>query len=161
MAICGISCIFAIVIIIANIAMTYFMSINPTMKEYESQLPPELIVKYREIAQERFQLYMKGYTLGFALSIFIVLVIYLTTKHPNSLSLLCFVFVFSYFIAVIHYMFSPKTDWMLNHIDDEKQAKAWLNMYRYMKNTYHTSFGIGLIAVGIYLFSFRCSKFVF
>lgn len=160
MAVCGISCLFAIILIVANIAMTYFMSINPTMKEYESQLPPELISKYKEIAQERFQLYMKGYVLGVALSVFIALVIYFTTKQSNLLSLICFVFVFSYFIAILHYMFSPKSDWMLYHINDEQQAKAWLNMYRYMKNTYHTSFGIGLIAVGIYLFAFRCSKFV-
>ena len=161
---CSITCIVASVILLSNIVMTYLMSVNSTMKQYEIQLPPELIEKYKEIADNRKQIYFTGYMLGFVLSCVLIFTLYYSGKSGLSVSLLsmvCFTLVVSYLTSVAYYVFSPKKDWMLNHIKDEKQAKAWLHMYQYMKNTYHTSFGVGLFGVLVFLFSFRCNKFAF
>jgi hypothetical protein len=43
---------------------------------------------------------------------------------------------------------------MLNHIKDEKQSKAWLEMYQQMKTNYHIGFVLGLIAVGFFGYAF-------
>jgi uncharacterized membrane protein YkgB len=53
-------------------------------------------------------------------------------------------------------MLSPKTDWMLNHIKTNEQNKIWLEMYKTMQFNYHMGFVIGIIAVGVFAFSFRC-----
>lgn len=54
---CGIFCILAAVVIIANVIMTYYMSVENTMKNYEKQLSPELSMKYIHIANERKNIY--------------------------------------------------------------------------------------------------------
>ena len=45
---------------------------------------------------------------------------------------------------------------MLNHIKDPEQVKAWLQMYREMSFNYHSGLVLGIIAVGILAFAFRC-----
>jgi hypothetical protein len=45
---------------------------------------------------------------------------------------------------------------MLNHINNGEQAKLWLQMYKTMALYYHTGLVLGIIAVGILAFAFRC-----
>jgi hypothetical protein len=45
---------------------------------------------------------------------------------------------------------------MLDHINSPEQTKAWLAMYREMQYNYHLGFVIGVIAVGVLAFAFRC-----
>jgi len=162
MKLCGFTCILASVVIIANVVMTYYMNVENTMKEYEQQLSPELREKYIRIANDRKQIYMLGHLFGFFLSIF--LLIFLSAFRKKSFSSIstniCFVIVITYFTAVAFYMHSPKVDWMLNHIQDEQQAKAWLKMYHYMKNHYHNSFMVSIGAVVVYLVAFGCDRFI-
>lgn len=162
MKLCGFTCILASIVIVANVVMTYYMSVENTMKEYEQQLSDELREKYIRIANERKQIYMLGYLFGFLLSVF--LIIFLSAFRIKTFSSIytniCFVIVITYFTAVAFYMHSPKTDWMLNHIQDESQAKAWLKMYHYMKNHYHNSFMVSIVAVVVYLIAFGCDRFI-
>jgi hypothetical protein len=53
-------------------------------------------------------------------------------------------------------MLSPKSDWMLNHINNPEQTKLWLQMYRTMSVYYHIGLVLGIIAVGFFAFAFRC-----
>ena len=73
MKLCGFTCILASIVIIANVVMTYYMSVENTMKEYEQQLSPELREKYVRIANDRKQIYMLGHLFGFLLSVFLIL----------------------------------------------------------------------------------------
>jgi hypothetical protein len=45
---------------------------------------------------------------------------------------------------------------MLNHVKDEEQVKAWLIMYKEMQYNYHMGLVLGIIAVGVFAFAFRC-----
>jgi uncharacterized membrane protein YkgB len=45
---------------------------------------------------------------------------------------------------------------MLNHIKTNEKNKIWLEMYRTMQFNYHMGFVVGIIAVGVFAFSFRC-----
>jgi hypothetical protein len=45
---------------------------------------------------------------------------------------------------------------MLNHITTSEQNKAWLAMYRGMQVYYHTGLVLGLFAIGIFAYAFRC-----
>jgi hypothetical protein len=53
-------------------------------------------------------------------------------------------------------MLSPKSDWMLNYMSNPQEVKAWLLMYREMQFNYHMGLVLGIIAVGIFAFAFRC-----
>ncbi len=53
-------------------------------------------------------------------------------------------------------MLSPKSDWMLEHLQNKEEIKAWLLMYREMQYNYHMGLVLGIIAVGVLAFAFRC-----
>ena len=74
----------------------------------------------------------------------------------NSSSLVCAVMATCFLTNYFYYILSPKSDWMLNHINDKDQVKAWLQMYREMSFNYHAGLVLGILAVGILAFAFRC-----
>ena len=41
----------------------------------------------------------------------------------------------------------PKSTYMLNHIDNAEQAKAWLEIYKIMKYRCHLGMLLGIIAL--------------
>ena len=45
---------------------------------------------------------------------------------------------------------------MLDNITDQAQTKAWLDMYKHMQMYYHTGLLLGLVAIMILAFAFRC-----
>ena len=155
---CSITCSVALVFIIASI---YFQNATTSLKvvqHYKSQLPSNLQLRYEKISSERLRIYYYGYILGFILSLVIILYNYnLKSKSKLTISSsVCLVIVVSFITNYFYYMLSPKTDWMLNHINSPEQTKAWLTMYKTMQYNYHLGFVIGIIAVGILAFAFRC-----
>ena len=72
-------------------------------------------------------------------------------------SMVCITVFIAFFTNYFYYILTPKTDWMLNHIDSREQTKAWLEMYRTMQVYYHSSLVVGIIAVGLITFAFRCN----
>ena len=150
---CLISCYVSVVFIITMIYMS-FSTYNISM-QYESQLPKELIEVYHKIVKERTQIYYQGFLLGVVLSI--LLIIYNVKVKKNKMSttaMICTIIALSFVVNHLYYTISPKSDYMLNHIKDEKQSKAWLEMYHQMKTNYHIGFVLGLIAVGFFGYAF-------
>jgi len=150
---CLISCSISMVFIISMIYMTF--STHSVSKQYESQLPKELIDIYRKIVAERTQIYYSGFILGVVLS---MLAIYYNIRvkktKMSSMGMVCTVVAISFITSYLYYISSPKSDYMLNHIKDEKQTKAWLEMYRHMKTNYHVGLILGIVAVGFFGFAF-------
>lgn len=154
---CSATCLMATALIIA---MIYFQ--NATMKskivqEYKKQLPSNLEKLYEKISVERLRLNYYGYTLGLIISL--IIIIYNYTSKRNKLtntSLICLVIVVSFFTNYFYYILSPKTTYMLEHINSPEQTKAWLAMYREMQYNYHFGMVIGIIGVGVLAFGFRC-----
>ena len=144
---CAISCIFVI-------GMIYFYNANDKseiVKQYKSTLPNDLQQKYEKITAERRRISYQGYSLGLLLS----LVILYFSRKMNTISLVCTVMATAFLTNYFYYMLSPKSDWMLNHINQD-QVHAWLLMYRTMSFNYHLGIVFGIIAVGTFAFAFRC-----
>ena len=74
----------------------------------------------------------------------------------NTISLVCTVMATCFLTNYFYYMLSPKSDWMLNHVNGPEQTKAWLQMYREMQYNYHFGLVLGIAAVGMMAFAFRC-----
>ena len=154
---CSISCMISAVFIIG---MIYFYNItdkSTIVKHYKEKLSSDLQKRYDNIAKERMTISYQGYILGFVLSLFIIFYnVKLKGVKMNSFALVCSVMATCFLTNYFYYMLHPKSDWMLNHMDNQEEVKAWLQMYREMSFNYHAGLALGIVAVGILAFAFRC-----
>jgi hypothetical protein len=159
---CSGTCLLATALIIAMIYFQNATTKSKIVQEYKKQLPSNLQNLYEKLSTERLHINYYGYTLGLVLSLIIILYNYNLTKNnklqlsKTNTSLVCLVIVVSFFTNYFYYILSPKSTYMLDHINSPEQTKAWLAMYREMQYNYHMGFVIGVVAVGVLAYAFRC-----
>ena len=56
----------------------------------------------------------------------------------------------------LYYILAPKTTYMIQHLDNREQNEAWLHIYRTMQVKYHTGLVLGIVAIMIFAYAFRC-----
>ena len=152
---CTISCMISTVFIIGMIYFYNRTENSVVVKQYKEQLTDDLKQRYERIARERMVISYQGYGLGLLLSL--LLVFYNRQKGKmTSFSLVCTVTSTCFLTNYFYYMLHPKSDWMLNHMSSPFEIQAWLQMYREMQYNYHAGFVLGIVAVGIFAFAFRC-----
>lgn len=94
------------------------------------------------ITKERLYIYLQGFVIGIVIGL---IFIHYTNIKDNS--------IFCIFVAIvlgftyIHYTLFPKSTYMLEHIDNPEQAKAWLEIYKLMKNRCHIGMLLGVISL--------------
>jgi uncharacterized membrane protein YkgB len=142
------------------IGMIYFYNAtdkSEIVKHYKEKLSSDLQKRYDKITKERLTISYYGYGFGFFISLFII---FYNTKikvvRLNTLSLVCTVMATCFLTNYFFYMLYPKSDWMLNHMHNQQEVRAWLQMYRIMSYSYHMGLVLGILAVGILAFAFRC-----
>jgi hypothetical protein len=154
---CSITCIFSAVFLVAMIFMTNWMTTNQTTLKYQNQLPEHLQETYISIVKERTQIFYTGYALGLFLALFVIFYnMKIKQQKMNWPSMVCLTVFIAFLTNYFYYVLSPKTKWMLNSIDTPEQTKAWFEMYRTMQVYYHGSLVLGIIAIGLVAFAFRC-----
>jgi uncharacterized protein YacL len=128
---------------------------NAVVTKYKTSLSSDLQKKYDAISKERMMISYQGYILGLCLSL--VIIFYnLQIKGVKNFPLVCTVMATCFLTNYFYYILSPKSDWMLNHMGNQKETSAWLEMYREMSFNYHAGLAFGIVAVGILAFAFRC-----
>lgn len=153
--VCSISCSISFIFIVGMIYFYNATNKNATVLQYKRQLNPEQQATYDMIAKERLHISMQGYVLGFVLSLFIIFYNY-KFKHIKPTSVVCLVLATSFLTNYFYYMLSPKSDWMLNHVESREQTQAWLYMYRTMQYYYHAGLVLGILGLGVFAYAFRC-----
>jgi uncharacterized membrane protein YkgB len=154
---CSGTCLLATALIIAMIYFQNATTKSKIVQEYKKQLPSNLQNLYEKLSAERLRINYYGYTLGLVLSLIIILYNYTSKRNKlTNTSLVCLVIVVSFFTNYFYYILSPKSTYMLDHINSPEQTKAWLAMYREMQYNYHMGFVIGVVAVGVLAYAFRC-----
>ena len=154
---CSTTCLIATALIIATIYFQNATTKSKIVQEYKKQLPSNLQNLYEKISAERLRLNYYGYSLGLVLSLIIILYNYTSKRNKlTTTSLVCLVIVVSFLTNYFYYILSPKSTYMLDHINSPEQTKAWLAMYKAMQFNYHFGMVIGIIAVGVLAFAFRC-----
>jgi len=154
---CSTTCLISTALIIAMIYFQNATSKSRIVQEYKKQLPSNLQNLYEKITAERLRLNYYGYSLGLVLSLIIILYNYKLSKNKlTTTSLVCLVIVVSFLTNYFYYILSPKSTYMLDHINSPEQTRAWLAMYKAMQFNYHFGMVIGIIAVGVLAFAFRC-----
>lgn len=138
---CNISCLVAIVFLIIQLFFMFSPSIYSEFNEFDSTLSDKLKDKYREISEERRNISLKGYGLGLLLSAIIVYF----NKNSKTTTKVCIVGSVTFITNYLFYILSPKSDYMILHLDKEEQRKEWLDIYRKMQLKYHTGFLLGIV----------------
>jgi hypothetical protein len=139
------------------IGMIYFYTMtgkSNIVQQYRASLSPELLIRYDTIAKERMRISYEGYVLGFILSL--VIIYYHSKTKMSTPSLVCTVIATASITNYFYYMLHRKSDWMLNHVREKKEVDNWLKMYRSMSYNYHSGLALGIIAVAVFAFAFRC-----
>ena len=154
---CFLSCAISAIFIIGMIYFYNMTNKSKIVKTYKEKMPPDLQKRYETISNERMRISYQGYALGFVLSLLVIFYNYkIKGFKMGNTSLVCTVIAVSFITNYFYYMLSPKSDWMLNHMNSQDQVKGWLLMYREMQFNYHAGLALGIIAVAIMAFAFRC-----
>jgi len=154
---CAVSCMISAIFIIGMIYFYNMTNKSKIVKQYKDTLPMYLQNKYDQISEERKMIGFQGYGLGILISLFIIFYnLKIKGQRLSSLPLVCIVVATAFLTNYFYYILSPKSEWMLNYLKDEAEIKAWLVMYREMQFNYHMGLVLGIIAVGIFAFAFRC-----
>ena len=155
--VCAFSCMISAIFIIGMIYFYNLTDKSDIVKHYKSSLSSDLQKRYEKITKERSNISYQGYILGVIFSLGIIFY-NLKIKHSkmNTPSLVCTVVATAFITNYFYYMLSPKSVWMLNYMSNQEEVKSWLLMYREMQYNYHMGLVLGIIAVGILGFAFRC-----
>jgi len=152
--ICLKSCAVGLVFIFATIFMTLIIDKQKIFKDYVNLLNKEQLNKYNNIVNERKNISLNGYLLGLLLSLVFIVFNY-NLKKINKGLVICLTSSIMFLTHYFYYILSPKTDWMVLHLDD-KQRIEWLKVYRTMQFSYHYSLLIGVLSVMIISSAFKC-----
>jgi hypothetical protein len=139
------------------IGMIYFYTMtgrSQVVQQYRSTLSPDLQKRYDNIAKERMTISYEGYGLGFLFSLAILY--YHSKMKMCTTALVCIVIAVASVTNYFYYMLHKKSDWMLYHLHEKRDVENWLVMYRTMSYHYHSGFALGIIAVALFAFAFRC-----
>ena len=155
--VCAVSCMISTIFIIGMIYFYNMTNKSEIVKHYKDSLPSDLQKRYDNISEERRKISIYGYILGLVLSLLIIFYnLKIKGLRMNTFALVCIVMSTCFVTNYFYYMLTPKSDWMLNHTNNQQQTKAWLLMYREMSYNYHAGLVLGIIGVGILAFAFRC-----
>lgn len=156
--VCSFSCALSTIFIIGMIYFYNATNKSNVVKQYRSSLSSELREKYDKITKERMNISYQGYILGFFLSLLIVFYNKSLSKNKvfNNYSLICIVISTSFITNYFYYILSPKSDKMINYLKTKEEIEKWQTIYREMQYNYHFGIVLGIIAVGIMAFAFRC-----
>jgi len=152
--ICLKSCAVGLVFIFATIFMTLIIDKQKIFKDYVNSFNKEQLNKYNNIVNERKNISLNGYLLGLLLSLVFIVFNY-NLKKINKGLVICLTSSIMFLTHYFYYILSPKTDWMVLHLDD-KQRIEWLKVYRTMQFSYHYSLLIGVLSVMIISSAFKC-----
>lgn len=146
--VCTTSCIVAGAFIISSIFLCLRVDKQTLNDPLFQLLSDENKQKYVDIANERKNIYFKGFGLGFIIS---VIALFILNKNKmfkvTKLTNICFVLAISYCVNYFFYILHPKTDYMITHLKSKEEREAWLNIYKTMQFNYHLGFAIGLIGM--------------
>lgn len=154
---CYISCALATIFVIGSIFMSNATQTNKTIQHYQSQLPSNLQNLYAKITEERKRIYYYGYALGLVLSAIVIYYNNNTSRiKMTNTTMVCVTITISFLTNYFYYMLSPKSTYMLQHINSPEQTKAWLAMYKAMQYYWHAGLVLGIVAVAFLAIAFRC-----
>lgn len=145
--VCVWSCALAIIFIAGMVYTMYMSDKTELIQNFMNILTEEQRERYNRIREERLKIYYQGFGLGILFSLVIIFWNYKNSRKLNKLGLLCLVGGITMVTNYFYYILSPKSDWMIMHLNDDKQRFAWLHVYKNMQRNYHIGLVLGIVGV--------------
>ena len=134
----------SIVFLVSFIYMNVVMFLSSQKSSFTDTLDEDQKEEYAKIVSERADLSRKGYIMGLTTGLLAAWLLRLSgSKYTNS-HLFAVVLAVMFVAHYLYYMLKPKSQYMLNNLKDEKQVKAWTEMYRTMQFRHFTGLGLGV-----------------
>lgn len=146
--VCYISCGLAAGFLTASLYMLIFPNKDVNDMKELSNVSKDL---YSKIIKERLTIYILSTIMGIVVAS--ALGFYWGTSVPQ-LQKVCWMILTIFVTQILLYTIIPKSDYMLNHITNNQESKAWLNIYLSMKNKYLWSFLLGIIGYSLLCWAF-------
>ena len=146
--VCAAICEIATVFILAMIFTMYGSDKTDAIHNFKRILTPKQNEIYAKITNERRHIYFVGFGLGLLLSFIFLLWNHMSrsgSRRVGRCSTVCIVGAITFTTNYFYYMLSPKSDWMILHIEGDAQKKAWLHIYKKMQYNYHIGALLGLV----------------
>ena len=124
-------------------ATFYTMNAQPVAKDYRGKLKKSSLEAYDNIVKERSNIYFQGLVLGLVVSYLVLFRISPMKQITNMFHRITLSIAIVVMVSSAYYCISPKSDYMLNHVTNAEESKAWLEMYKTMKHRYATGFILG------------------
>ena len=144
---CLINCSVGIVFLMANIFCMFSVDKYSIKQDFFNSLDANLKAKYIKIIEERRRIYYRGFVMGILLSILSVGLMYNQNKKISNKTIICTTLGITFLTNYFYYILSPKSDWMVLHLNSKYQREEWLKIYRTMSVRFHLGFLLGLLAV--------------
>lgn len=155
--ICKITCFVSIVFLIANIFVMINVDNNNMKHNFVKLLNYDQKMLYKSLVIERRNIYFQGYALGLFLSfIYLFYIKQILNKRPNNIFIICTVGFIVFLTNYFYYILNKKSTYMVEHLNNKEQTKAWLKIYRTMQFKYHFGLLLGVVAAMIFAAANRC-----
>lgn len=152
--VCAITCSIAIAFLVANLYVTFTVDKTKMMTEFNSLMSDPLKQRYQRIVNERRDIYLQGYALGLLISFVIIALQLRQYVRLGTLSLMCTVGAITFLVNYFYYMLTPKSDYMVIHLNEPRQRAAWQKISRTMQVKYHLGLLFGILAAVIFTKAF-------
>lgn len=126
--------------------------------KFTSTLDDDQMAIYSKVKKERLSIYLVGLAIGTALAVG-----YLTFNPVKSLlATICIFMAIAWGFTYFYYTLMPKSTYMLEHLTDQEQVDAWVDIYRDMQVRYVGGFALGIVAYGLLCHGlFKCGDDTF
>src|SRR6056297_234817 len=123
-------------------------------EKFESTLSKEQKAVYYHIKKERLHLYLTGLAVGTALALGFLYF----NPVKSLLATVCIFMTIAWGFTYFYYTLMPKSTFMLEHLTNEEQIDAWVDIYRDMQVRYIGGFALGTLAYGVLCYGlFKCN----
>lgn len=154
---CKTTCFVSIVFLVANIFVMFNVDKDKLKNNFIKLLNHQQRELYESLIRERRNIYFQGYALGLLLSlIYLFYVKQILGKRINNILLVCSVGFIVFIANYLYYILMKKSTYMIEHLNNKEQTKAWLDIYRTMQVKYHLGLLLGIVAAMIFAASHKC-----
>ena len=154
---CKTTCFVSIVFLVANIFVMFNVDKDKLKNNFIQLLNHQQRELYESLIKERRNIYFQGYALGLILSlIYLFYIKQILGKRINNVLLICSIGFIVFITNYLYYILMKKSTYMIEHLNNKEQTKAWLDIYKTMQFKYHLGLLLGVIASMIFAASNRC-----
>lgn len=137
-------CSVSIVFLSAMIYLTLFSDKTTLANQFMLSLSHDNQIRYKKIIEERKRIYITGFIYGLIISFGLL---YTFHKKANKTTMVCFTVATSYIVMYLYYILSPKSDYIVLHLNNPSERQKWLDVYKHMQTNYHLGIAFGLVFV--------------